>query len=224
MNESVRKLIAGLQVIGGVAGAVGVVHEVATNRHPFAGLVVAAAAATLFLFAVFAGVMLWRDTRTGRVASVVCQLVQLPKVVGVGGSFLISYALDVSAIAIVNPLDPNRWGVNVNVWGLGYYSFVGGNGKGIGVSLTSLACLWFLLRRRVPAVPNEVGSPDAVAEFRQAQQAVRDAKAQARVAAEHPDWVPSRGMYLVLGVVVAVVVLVLSCCGLMSLIETPKTG
>lgn len=211
MNESVRKLIAGLQVIGGTVGAATAAHEAVTKRLPLAGLVVAAAVTTAFLFAVFAGVMLWRDTRIGRVASVVCQLVQLPKVFGAGGAFVVSYACDVSGVILARP---NGWGVTFDLRALSHFWFgpLPGGQIGVGLSLTSCLCLWALLRRQraIPATPPEPGSPDAVTAFQTSQQAIRDAKAKRD--AEHPKWVPSRGMKLLLVTVLAVALLLLSCC------------
>lgn len=95
-----RKSIAVLQIVGGVAGVIAVTLEVAGKAASPNAIIRASALATLFVFAAFAGVMLWRDTPLGRVMSVIVQCVQLPKFLAGDIAFLVSYGLDLSVIGV----------------------------------------------------------------------------------------------------------------------------
>src|SRR5262245_59111051 len=74
-----RKTIAVLEIIGGVTG-LGSVAVVASQRQPvWPEVGLGAALLGIFSLSLVAGILLWRDTRTGRLASMIVQLIQLPK-------------------------------------------------------------------------------------------------------------------------------------------------
>lgn len=197
MSPTVRKLIAVLEIVGGLAGALAVTIEVAGKPAAPGGLLRASGLTTLFLFTLFAGVMLWRDTRTGRVCSLLAQCFQLPKILAGDSAFLVSYGLDVSVLAISVP---GNWGVTFDIRVFTYYQLVSGPARprGFGISLMACACISQLLARRraQPVRPPDTSLPDSVTEFQKANEAIRAAKS--RPAAEHPEWVTPRWLVALL--------------------------
>jgi hypothetical protein len=208
MTARARRVIAGLEVIGGVCGTLTVGLEMARPGFPRAALGPAGVLIAVFLLSLFAGVMLWRDTRTGRVASVVVQLVQLPKILSAELSFMVSFGLDAGVMFVSGPI-----GKGVVFKGVVFHSWVGshhvlmtgapGGPTAFGFSLVSCVALYILLRR---------------ADSAETPGTTPTAETGAAGPPSHPDWVPTFGMKLVIGLVVLVLVLCGSCLFALSLV------
>ncbi len=195
MPASLRKTIAALEIIGGVCGLPSVVFSLTRRAVRLGDLALAMVLVAVYLFAIFAGVMLWRDTRAGRVASVVAQLIQLPKVVIPGVAFMVSYGLDFSVL-IVTSAGPTEYGISLDLR-VGAYPLFLVNATGLpivfGVSMVSCLALAALLVSALtgwanaapthvappPAepAPQEVESAEAKADFLRKWQALEKARA-----------------------------------------------
>ena len=90
MSPHWRKAIAALEIVGGLVGGFVVVARLGPQPTP-AALAIGAAFFVVFLLAILAGVMLWRDTRLGRILSIVVQFAQLPKVWSVPFAFTVGF-------------------------------------------------------------------------------------------------------------------------------------
>lgn len=190
MKPGWRKTIAALEAVGGVCGAAAVAHQLTQRPHSPGECGLAGILFGVYLLALYAGVMLWRDTRAGWVASVVAQLVQLPKVLSPGFAFMVSYGFDLAPLAVSSP-GPSGYGLVFDTRLFAHHVLhvdAGRTPTGFGVSVVSCLCLWQLSSGRRPEAggPTEIGSPDAVAAFLQSREAVHRAKQDADPGAE-PD-------------------------------------
>ena len=208
MNPGWLKAIAVLEIVGGVCGTASVAYFLILRAPTPGEIGLAAVLIGLYLFGLFAGVMLWRGTRVGRVTSIVAQLVQLPKVLSPALAFMMSYGLDFTVMALSNP---GRGGheLSFNVWGPSHHLvLVGAEGlrAGFGVSVVSLFALWLLRRSGATAAPTVSTAPRAEpAPLLVTPPASSDGQ---------PEWVMSRGFVLVVGVLLLVVAVCGLCAGL----------
>jgi heme/copper-type cytochrome/quinol oxidase subunit 1 len=191
MRPAWRKTIAALEVVGGVCGPLAIAFELARGRPGPDELARAAVLVAAYLLALAAGVLLWYGTRTGRVLSVVAQLVQLPKLMSPKLTFAVSYGLDFYPMAVSAPGPVGRRGLVFEVRVLAQYQFLadaGGLPTGIGFSLASILALWLLLRRGPAAAPAaSVPTPPAPTP-----------------SDGQPNWVPSFGLVLIVGLLLGV--------------------
>ena len=101
MNKALRRLIAGLEVIGGIGGLVILAKQLPTFPLEIHVIVLAPVAICIFLLSLIAGLLLWRDHRAGRMASIIVQVIQLPKLFSPLLSFMFSFGFDVYPYVVV---------------------------------------------------------------------------------------------------------------------------
>src|SRR6266508_1080214 len=80
MSKIWIRIISVLEIVGGLSGIAFVGWEIAaapTDHHP---LLIGAIALLVYVFSLVAGVTLWLERPFGRVASIVVQAIQLPKI------------------------------------------------------------------------------------------------------------------------------------------------
>jgi hypothetical protein len=94
MTKVWRRLISVLEIVGGVFGIVILAWElVASPAHGYL-LLLAPMSYGIYILSLVAGVLLWREHRAGRMASIVVQMIQLPKLVSPLLVFTFSFGFD----------------------------------------------------------------------------------------------------------------------------------
>ncbi len=88
------KVIAALEMVGGAVGLLFIVFVAVESRFSFGVMVVAPLVATIFTLSFLAGVLLWKQKEAGRKASILVQLIQLPKLASPTFTFMFSFGLD----------------------------------------------------------------------------------------------------------------------------------
>ena len=203
-----RKTIAVLEVIGGVCGSAAVAYQLTQRHHVPEELGLAAVLISIYLFAFFAGIMLWRDIRGGREASIVAQLFQLTKVLSPKLTFMVSYGLDFAPMVLSSP-GPSGYSLSFDLrlfaWPI---LMVGAEWlpRGFGLSIVSLLALRLLLRpvgARLPA----------------ASRLVQLASPQPTQASEHPEWVPSFGFKVIVALIAVIATIIAVCAGAPLLVK-----
>ena len=166
---ALRKSIAVLEIVGGVCGLPSVLYRLTRQEFWLGNLALATVLVAIYLLAIFAGVMLWRDTRTGRVATIVAQLIQLPKLVTPGLTFMVSYGLDLSVLIVSSP-GPSGYGISFDLRAGAHHLFlVNTTGLPVAFGLSVVSCLALatllapVLRDAAEANPRQVASPHAEA-------------------------------------------------------------
>jgi hypothetical protein len=164
MNSDGRKVIASLEIIGGVTGPVIVLVENGRRGCPIDTVPIAAILIGLYLLSLFAGVMLWRDQRVGYIASVVIQLVQLPKLIGRNYVFMMSFGFDVAPTFTTIP-EQKAFMLSVNVrMGADHVLVLDpppGAPYGWGISIVSFIALCMLVTGRAANRPRDLGNAQA---------------------------------------------------------------
>jgi len=138
-------LIAVLEIVGGVNGLATIFIQLINRRLETTSTNQALFLIAIHLLALFAGIMLWRDTRIGRVTSIVCQLIQLPKLLSPEFAFMVSFGIDFSWMFLSRP-GRTEWLFDFH--GPSYYLLMNPGlwQEGIGVSFVSLLALRLLVR------------------------------------------------------------------------------
>jgi len=112
----------------------------------------------MYLLALMAGIMLWRNTRLGRILSLVVQLIQLPKIASTSITFLIGFGFDF-APTIFATSGPSGYGIGFNfIFGAEHRLLINNPSVpfGLGFSLVSCVSIYILLHMQTPeAVANE---------------------------------------------------------------------
>lgn len=94
MPKALRRLIAGLELIGGTCGLVLLAKQLPTFRVDIYVIILVPIATGMYLMSLVAGVLLWLDHRAGRMASIIAQAIQLPKLVSPVLIFMFSFGFD----------------------------------------------------------------------------------------------------------------------------------
>lgn len=88
------RIIAILEVVGGIFGIVFVAKQTADNAIDSLNLVLALISVAIYVFSFIAGIALWREQPFGRIASIVVQAIQLPKYASQLLVFMFSFGFD----------------------------------------------------------------------------------------------------------------------------------
>jgi hypothetical protein len=89
------RLIAVLEIIGGVFGVGFLIWGLSTAPFNPLLLLLVPIAVSIYIFSLVAGVALWRGSTFGRQASIIVQAIQLPKLVSPPLIFIFSFGCDV---------------------------------------------------------------------------------------------------------------------------------
>jgi hypothetical protein len=207
----VRKAIALMEIVGGVTGFLWVGVEVIQRRIVGVELVLGGIVAAIFLLSLFSGLLLWQDLRTGYGASIVIQLLQLPKILAVQFTFVLSFGFDAWVMLIMLP---DRHGFDFRLQPGGFYYLhlarPPGAPLGLGISIVSCVTLVLLLRNKQRRSPSQT---EPIAE--QVENITGSGHAEATTSdRDHPEWVAPFWLKLC-GVLL--LALFLSCAGLIGL-------
>ncbi|HEX8457864.1 MAG TPA: hypothetical protein VF656_11250 [Pyrinomonadaceae bacterium] len=153
------KIIAALEVLGGVCGIAFVAWSLIGTAFDFFPLLLALVVAFVYLLSLVAGVALWRGDAFGRRASIVVQTVQIPKLISPLLTFGFSFGLDLWAQWLLAG-NFSRVGVEFRV--LAFYTLyinMPSAPMGLGVSLTACLFLAALFKYQPHATPEEIIAP-----------------------------------------------------------------
>ena len=149
MKPAIRKTIALMQIVGGTLGFFSVGIEVIRWQFTGPTLAVAGILAAVFWLSLFAGLLLWQDLRIGYLASILVQLIQLPKLATVPFIFMMSFGVDAWVMSVVPPGKAGHVILFQPHLGEQHLLIVGpapGVPLGLGMSVVSCVTLILLLR------------------------------------------------------------------------------
>jgi hypothetical protein len=101
MPKVLRRLISALELIGGVCGLVLLTKQLPTFRVDARVIILAPIAITIYLMSFVAGALFWRGHRAGRIASIIVQAIQLPKMASPLLIFMFSFGFDFYPYVVV---------------------------------------------------------------------------------------------------------------------------
>jgi hypothetical protein len=150
MTERWLKIISVVEIVGGVSGIIAAALEVLGGPNGSSAIFLLVFVA-VNLLSLYAGVALWLGRSSGRIASIIVQALQLPKIVSPVVIYMISFGFDLYVYFVtgggstnagfeIKLLTFSRFAVNVEDAPLG-----------LGISLVSCIFLAMLLRYK-PAV------------------------------------------------------------------------
>lgn len=150
------RIIAVLEIVGGVFGLVLVVWQLAVAPFNVISLLLAPVAAGIYVLSFVAGVGLWRGSTFGRKASIIVQTIQAPKVISPLITFAFSFGLDFWVHQLWYA-EMTNFGFEFRLLAFHHLSANVPAPVGLGVSLTAL--IFLVLLRRYD--PNSVSAMDA---------------------------------------------------------------
>jgi hypothetical protein len=136
-----RRLIAALEVVGGISGIAFLAWEL--SQIPVSGgtLLAAAVVLSIYVFSLVAGVLLWWGHRWGRLASIIVQAIQLPKIVTPALIFNMCFGLDLYPYLMVGI--HGLFGIGFELKLLAFYQFhINAPVPGIGLGVSIPACIF----------------------------------------------------------------------------------
>lgn len=163
MSKFWIRLIAILEIIGGLSGVVFVALELIAAPPNRATLILGAIALAVYLLSLIAGITLWMERPFGRDASIIIQAIQIPKYTSQVLIFLFSFGFDAYVYGIVTSNAQTVFGVEFKFLAF-YRLFVNvlDAPAGFGISIPGCAFLVMLLRYKPKrTIPDGVLVPDA---------------------------------------------------------------
>ena len=88
------KTIAIFEIVGGVVGILFCIYSSVVSGFAFNVMIVIPISLGIFILSLVAGIFLWNGSEKGRKASMVVQVIQLPKIVSPAFIFMFSFGFD----------------------------------------------------------------------------------------------------------------------------------
>jgi len=158
MPKILRRLIAALELIGGTCGLVLLAKQLPFFRIDISVIILAPIAISIFLMSLVAGALLWRGHRAGRMASIIVQAIQLPKLASPLLIYMFSFGFDFYPYIVLLEGGPK---LEVDFKLLAFYNlylYRPGFPLAFGISIPAAVFLIMLLRYK-PASPAEKMMP-----------------------------------------------------------------
>jgi hypothetical protein len=147
MTTTWRRVIASLEIIGGLSGVAFTSWLLLTISLDGLALLLAFFVLLVYLFSLVAGILLWREHRAGRTASIIVQIIQLPKIVSPQLIFIFCFGFDLYPHITI---DTNFSAVGIELKFLAFFQLFF-NSERAPISLgVSLPALFFLLIMLMP--------------------------------------------------------------------------
>ena len=156
MTLTWRRIIAALEMVGGIFGIAFLAWELANTQVGGATLLVAAVVLIIYVLSLVAGVLLWRDHKWGRLTSIIVQAIQLPKILSPILIFNICFGLDLYPYLMLGI--HGLFGVGFELKLLAFYQLHVGvpvPGIGLGVSIPACIFLTALIKNRKEGEPHK---------------------------------------------------------------------
>ena len=158
------RIIAVLEIVGGVTGLGFFGWLLLTGSWTIASLLFGVLITAIDILAIVGGVALWRGTPFGRKASILIQLIQIPKIISPTIIFLFSFGFDLW-IHFLTGNELSTIGFQTAVFAsTQFFLNVPGAPTGIGVSITGIVFLLVLLKHK-PEEPRESLPPPPPSDF-----------------------------------------------------------
>ena len=163
MSKFWIRLIAILEIVGGVCGIGFVVWGLVTAKSNGQSLIFGVIVAAVYLFSFLAGVSLWSGRAFGRIASIIIQAIQLPKYTSQLLVFMFSFGFDAYVYGILTNNAQPIFGFEVKFLAFNQLlTNVADAPAGFGFSIPACAFLAMLIKYRPnhttaedPSVPTE---------------------------------------------------------------------
>lgn len=204
-SQTLIKIIAALEVVGGILGLIGVAIKSWQGGFTSPVLASASVGSVVFGLATFAGVQLWRNRSIGYTTSAVVQCAQLIKIAAPGFAFAICLSADFSVLWILyqrpvgQPISVLTFQPQVGAPSVIEFGRPVDEPQAFGISI--VACVALVALRKGRTATERDDRPDDVT------------PAPSR-AADQPDWV----LPFWLKVAVGLFVLFVACCaGLLTI-------
>jgi len=147
MFKSWLKVIAGLEILGGIIGVIFVVVKVFTSDIYTIGF--GALSIGVFCLSLIAGITLWKEHYFGKTLSIIVQLIQLPKILSPNVIFFFSFGFDFYLI----------WTFIENFSHLGFNArfleehrlMVNVADAPFGIGISIMSCIFLILLLRIPS-------------------------------------------------------------------------
>jgi hypothetical protein len=149
MTSTWRRVIGGIEIVGGVSGVAILSWEMSQVQINPILLLLALFLYSLYLLSFVAGVLLWRDHKWGRIASIIVQAAQLPKIFTPIIIFNICFGLDIYPHLFVGTQGFFTIGVDMKI--LSFHQFhinAPFPGVALGVSIPACIFLTALIKNR----------------------------------------------------------------------------
>jgi hypothetical protein len=143
-----RRIIAVLEMVGGVAGALLFIWRLTESPLSVGTLILALIALAIYVLSTVAGIALWRGRRFGHTASLIVQAIQIPKILSPVIVWTFSLGFD-AFLYVVQMNNGIKYGIEFKVLAF-HQLFLNYTGApfGFGLSLTALTCLMVLIYDR----------------------------------------------------------------------------
>jgi hypothetical protein len=151
-----RRIIAALEMVGGVAGALLFIWRLTESPLSVGTLILAVIAFAVYILSAVAGIALWRGCPFGNTTSIIVQAIQVPKVLS--PVFVWTFSLGFDAFLYVVQMNNGiKYGIEFKVLAF-HQLFLNFTSApfGAGLSLTALTCLMVLVYDRREARRNLV--------------------------------------------------------------------
>ena len=153
------KIIAVLEIIGGILGIAFMFWVLLTNPVNVFTILLAIVATGIYVLSLVAGLLLWQDRSNGRTASIVVQVIALPKIITPAIIFMFSFGFDVWLHYLQTAVSSNV-GFEFRFLAFNQFFINAPNAPvGIGVSITSCVFLAILVKHKPGAVSAEALPP-----------------------------------------------------------------
>ena len=163
MSKFWIRLIAILEIIGGLSGIVFVALELVAAPTDRQTLILASIAMAVYLFSLIAGITLWIGRPFSRVASIIIQAIQLPKYLSQLLIFMFSFGFDAYVYGILTSNAQAIFGFEFKFLAFNQlFVNVADSPAGFGISIPACAFLVMLLRYKPKrTIPDGVLVSDA---------------------------------------------------------------
>ena len=152
------KIIAVLEIIGGIFGMLLVVWILAMTPFNPLSLLILPIVVAIYVLSLIAGIALWRGRKYGRTASIVVQCIQIPKIISPAVVFMFSFGLDLW-VHFLRADQFFNMGFEFRVLAFNQF-FVNAVGAPFGLGVSIVGCIFLaLLLKYKPATTAEVFEP-----------------------------------------------------------------
>lgn len=162
------KIIAVLEIVGGIAGILLVVWILAMTPFNPLSLLILPIVVGIYVLSLVAGIALWRGRKYGRTASIVVQCIQIPKLISPQIIFMFSFGVDVWVYFFRSP-ELFKIGFESRFGAFNqFFVYAPGAPYGLGISVTGLIILVLLITYKPNRTlePIEPLPPPPPAEYR----------------------------------------------------------
>jgi hypothetical protein len=145
------RIIAVLEIIGGIFGILFVAWQIAVSPINIFTIIIGLVILGIYVLSLIAGVALWQGRPFGRTASIIVQAIQLPKIISPTIIFTFSFGLDLWIHFLLSETMTN---VGFQFRFLAYNEFfLNMQGAPLGLGISIISCIFLVILVRYKAFP-----------------------------------------------------------------------